>query len=133
MGSKIKANIEIQGKVKHNEKSILLNFQYEVDKTRPFAINGTLYVPKANPDEKMPKVALTIGVGADSVRIVSATADDIEGLIYNMYEWIAENKEIVQKIVMEQQLKWKEKQVERIDKLTNPMGILKFGTDGENK
>jgi hypothetical protein len=112
-----KADIKIK-KPSRSEKAILMSKQYKIDFNGQdsFSIQASAYVPKANANKQMPKIAVTIDVGYDLIRTVSGDIDDLINFYGGVAVWLDENRDTLQNAVDKEQRIWLKMLEERINR-----------------
>lgn len=96
-------------KTKPVEKAILINKAIDIDPMsggERFKALCTLFVPKANVREKMPKLAFKMQVADDFVRPVTNSAEDMRDFLLELAAFVDENKENINSALEKEQEAW---------------------------
>lgn len=96
-------------KPKAVEKAILVNKSINIDPmsgTDCFKALCTLFVPKANVREKMPKLALKMQVADDFIRPVTNSAQDMEDFLLELASFVKENADKIDSALQKEQEAW---------------------------
>lgn len=115
-----RADIKIK-KPSRSEKAILMSKQYKIDFNGEdsFSIQASAYVPKANANKPMPKIAVTIDVAYDSIRTIAGDIDDLIDFYGGIAYWLEENRESLQNAAHKEQQIWLKMLEERINRKSN--------------
>jgi hypothetical protein len=110
-------------KTKPVEKAVLISSQIEIEAmsgTEGFKALISLFVPKANPKEKMPRLAQKIQVGSDFVRPVTNSAEEMIDFHLKVAAFIQENAEKINLAIEKEQQAWVDMQNAYLAARTKP-------------
>jgi hypothetical protein len=95
---------------KKTEKAILISKQLSIDFPEPFSVQVSAFVPKAELKKPMPKLAVTLDVADDKVRLVSGSVEDLINFHLNIAQFLTENQEALENAVNKESERWLELQ-----------------------
>jgi len=110
-------------KLSVNEKACLASNKIKLKNSAnsTFETQMTMFVPKAKSDKPMPKIALTISVGHDQIRLVADKSSDLMDYFAEIYAMISEKEKLYDIVVEKERAAWTESVNEKSKEATNRM------------